>query len=156
MSQSRLIVGSIAEVAGIGLAIWGGTQGNTVALIAGIIIAVGGGVFTLTSILLNQLSPSRNGGFTPPQRGTERDGTSEFQETFDATVTKIRNTNAVRGVNQFSTEITVDVERGGFASSGLIRTYLTPAEIATLAPGTSIQVAAVDGSSERYTLILDD
>lgn len=153
--MSRLkSIGVPFEVLAIALIIVGGMTDRTTLVVVGILIAIPAVAVQILAFLPRGRQAAKahreSGG---PDVLSEAAAASEE---YAATVMSIENTDKVIGADRFGTEMVVDVERDGSIARGLVRDYLTPAQIASLPPGTSIRVKAVPMRTGRYVLVPDD
>ena len=139
--------GAVALIAGL-------NNGNVDLIIAGSAGTILGLVFLVlafvTAATSDDASPlTHNRTFLPTPN-------APAGEQFQATIVRLRNTNMLQGVNRFSTEVILDVHRGGQTVAGFARQFLTPVQIASLVPGSTVLVTAASGLPDKYTIVLDE
>ena len=162
MRLLRRLLGTLFVLVGALLLFLGLNEDDTLLLILGTALGVLGLVLLVTGFVeivdsskTSPLASARSGGRTSASASPATSGKSSGKEV-TATIRKFRNTHKMRGINQFETEIILDIDADGDAREGFARQYLTPVQISALTPGMTVQAKAVSGLPHEYSLVLDE
>lgn len=145
------LIGFVIFLAGLGLGIWGSIRESLPMILAFYAVMLGG--ITLMLVCLVKVA----GKGTKDYLSVAKNRTiyleaAAGEQTFAADVLSIRNTGTLLGGQLHSTEIRIEVLRDDELVRGVVKEFLTPAQIASSAPGTTIRVKPVPRWGGQYIL----
>lgn len=153
MAGKAVLVGFGLVPVGIGILLWGAIGERTPLFVLGLVLTILGPAIVTVSLIWLAVKGDRDSDYLAPfanrkayleaARGTR---------TFDAAVRSARNGNSMRGASHFGTEIDVDVLIDDDVVEGVVRQYLTPAQIAAVGPGADIRVKPVPTRPGQYII----
>ena len=157
MKGLRQILGGVFILVGGSLIVIGVMSGGGQwQLPVGFVLASVGAVSILsTFIVIENTSKGdpRTIPQTPPEL-TPKVPLAPDGSAFEGVVRSARNNNFMRGINEFGTELIVDVERDGGVVEGFVRQNLTPVQIACVLPGSRVRLLSAQ-SPGQYMLVLE-